>query len=278
MSVLSSAESWLASMRSSYLSKQVALIRGANTTSDVSAMHGSSLVDVQQSDGLIVKTKTVDFIIPVSQYVFDGITEEPANGDRIELSDGRIFEAMDLGGEKCWRWHTRSATHYRIHCKCVNSTIAATEDATLLGGAEAWLNAMRADHLSINAILRRGAFETPSVEMMHGSTLVDFNTIDGLMIHSKIADFVIDRDKYLIDGDLATPSAGDQIELDDGRIYELVEVGDAVWRWHDRAGRSYRVHSRCVYFVPPDGGVTVPPTFDSTIATFDSVLYTFDMV
>lgn len=117
----------------------------------------------------------------------------------------------------------------------------------VLAAAQSWLGTMRRAYMAIagGVTIRRGAFETTSVVAFHGSTLVENEGVDGLSIRSSIADFIIRRSEYRISGTAVPPEPGDQIELADGRIYEVTELGlERCWRWHDRAASDYRIHTR----------------------------------
>lgn len=117
--ILASAEAWLSTQRELWLSKLVTVRRGVDETPSVSAMHGSTLAENQTADGLSLRSKVSDFVIEVSDYQIDAVAVEPLPGDQIILDDGRVFELMELGDEKCWRWHNRAGTTYRIHTRYV---------------------------------------------------------------------------------------------------------------------------------------------------------------
>ena len=73
-------------------------------------------------DNIIIHAKTVDWLIDAAAIG----NHEPQPGDTIEFLDpGRDskYEVMALAGEKCWRWHGRNNTTYRIHTKLVSETV-----------------------------------------------------------------------------------------------------------------------------------------------------------
>jgi hypothetical protein len=89
-------------------------------TADIPAVVGRSEFDIQQSDGLLLHTNTVDFIIRVEDLVLDETATEPVHGDRITY-DGEVYELMPIAGENGWRYTDEHRYAYRIHTKHVDT-------------------------------------------------------------------------------------------------------------------------------------------------------------
>lgn len=118
----------------------------------------------------------------------------------------------------------------------------------VIANAENWLATQRAEYLSKEVTLKRGASERSGIAAMQGSTRAENTDLEGLSIRTKVVDFVIDVNQYYImSGSLLEPTAGDQIIRADGLIFEVAEIGaEPCWRWHDRASSAYRIHTKHV--------------------------------
>ena len=153
MDLLGKAEDLVRSVRRQSLSKVVTYRRTIVTRVDecgledqIPNMTGTldTLVATQaetraQSDDgeLILNTKIVDWLFEAADlFLTYELTEQsegdedyaaslefdelavPKPGDRI-IWDGKTFELMAIGGEKCWRWHGRDGKSYRVHTRLV---------------------------------------------------------------------------------------------------------------------------------------------------------------
>lgn len=92
-------------------SSPVLYTRG-ETTKTVNAVIGETQVEAPDYDGVMIKSKTADFLI-----LKDDLGMEPRRGDKI-THDGVIFDVTPTGAdEKAWRFTTGHRNMYRIHTK-----------------------------------------------------------------------------------------------------------------------------------------------------------------
>ena len=105
MGMLEDAEQSLRGWRREHLTTT-----GAYNSTPTPVTQASTDVDTQFTDGLIVESKTVDWLIDAAD-----LSSPPVLGDRIVVADV-TYEVMAIGG-KCWRWHGRTNSTYLIHSK-----------------------------------------------------------------------------------------------------------------------------------------------------------------
>jgi hypothetical protein len=101
--------------------KTVTLQRGSQTTSGVTALLGTQLLKVTDSDGNPQTIRTdKDFLISRTDYQFGSVAVEPLRQDKIlETIDGTTatYELLPYGDEPIYRWADEFRKVYRIHTK-----------------------------------------------------------------------------------------------------------------------------------------------------------------
>jgi len=105
---------WLEQMRTQHCSSPVTYRRDELTVA-VNATFGRTSYEIADESGLTIGAHVWDFLI-----LADDLSLEPEPGDVI-AANGRKYEAMNLGGERCWRWSDPYRGTYRIHTKDVGA-------------------------------------------------------------------------------------------------------------------------------------------------------------
>jgi len=117
--LLERASSWLADQRAKFASRLVTYQRKAGGSITVNACLGSSQFEAENSQGLIERYESRDFLVKASELVMDGETFLPQHGDRIvDGQAGMTYEVLEAGGE-CWRYSDPHRISLRIHTKQV---------------------------------------------------------------------------------------------------------------------------------------------------------------
>jgi hypothetical protein len=122
--LLAKGADMLAQSQRHYVSSKVAYTRGTSV-SRIPATRGRTEVDVVDAAGMVLREDAWDFIIHVDDMKIDGIRTEPANGDRIIVSDTAFpnreytFEVMGIAGGPPFRFADEYRRQYRIHTKLV---------------------------------------------------------------------------------------------------------------------------------------------------------------
>lgn len=114
---------WLEEQRNAHLVKAVTYHRGASSV-EVPAMVGATRFEVDDGYGVIVEQDMRDRIIAADELVLDGERTLPELGERIheERDDVTyIYEVMNLGAERHYRFCDPSGKTLRIHTKHVGS-------------------------------------------------------------------------------------------------------------------------------------------------------------
>jgi len=99
----------------------------SSTTSDVTATIGSSEFDALDLGGVLIdETRTVDFMIQVSDYIIAGEIAEPARGDVVTTTYGSTDVSYIVtspgGGRPAWQYSDRGRSLYRIHTTEITET------------------------------------------------------------------------------------------------------------------------------------------------------------
>ena len=99
----------------------------SSTTSDVTATIGSSEFDAIDLGGVLIdETRTVDFMIQVSDYIIAGEIAEPARGDVVTTTYGTTDVSYVVsspgGGRPAWQYSDRGRSLYRIHTTEITET------------------------------------------------------------------------------------------------------------------------------------------------------------
>lgn len=108
---------WLEQQRSSHCSSPVTYRRG-ETELPVSATLGQTRYEVEDEYGLRIDAHATDFLIRAADLI--PTFGQPQLGDRI-VSEGVVYEVLDLAGQGHWRWSDPYRTTIRIHAKEVGT-------------------------------------------------------------------------------------------------------------------------------------------------------------
>ena len=73
----------------------------------------------QNRDGLIEEVRGRDYLIAVTDLIFDEVAVLPERGDRIRHEDGSQWEVLPLDSEQCFRIYGEPAKFLRVHTKRV---------------------------------------------------------------------------------------------------------------------------------------------------------------
>jgi hypothetical protein len=118
--LLETGSSWLGTVRRAHAGRTVAFRRGV-LSAEVTATVGRTVFEVQDADGLLVRTESRDYLIDADLLTAFG---EPQAGDEIvDVLAGvsTVFEVMAPGGSPPWDWHDRWNACYRIHTKIIGT-------------------------------------------------------------------------------------------------------------------------------------------------------------
>jgi hypothetical protein len=114
------ASDWLYEQMDAHYSETVTIRRGALSNADVTATRGKNRFEIVDEQGQVLEVETVDWLIRASEYTLGGSPVVPAEGDKIEITDGEItytFQVMTLADEPAWVWADNYHERYRIHSK-----------------------------------------------------------------------------------------------------------------------------------------------------------------
>lgn len=104
--------------RKDTMAETITYSRGSSSV-QISATRGRSEFEVIDQNGIQHDLTSQDFICHVSDLVLDGSQKIPVPGDRVETSDGKAFEVMQMTGVPAYRFSDEQKTIYRIHTKVV---------------------------------------------------------------------------------------------------------------------------------------------------------------
>ena len=100
--------------------REFTLSRGTVATADVVAVTATRIYERIDSGGIGTEIESVDFDLPASSYLIDGVQVDPAPGDR--FGDGEnAWEAMAIGRRKCFEPLDGDALAIRVHTRKVVS-------------------------------------------------------------------------------------------------------------------------------------------------------------
>lgn len=108
---------WLASQRSAHAGTRVTYSDGDHSI-ELLAVVAASEFEQAETDGLISRLQTRDYIIEAEALAVAGDQIEPQAGHRIREADGpvvRVFEVVSPGSEPPWRWSDPYHQSLRIH-------------------------------------------------------------------------------------------------------------------------------------------------------------------
>jgi hypothetical protein len=117
--LLQTASIWLDGVRHSHLVQSVTYVRPSVGQVIVNATLGATVYEIDDSQGIGIKTESRDFILRADDLVLAGQKELPEAGDRIEVTLNGVkqtYEVMPLGGEPS-RDSDRYKEVLRVHSK-----------------------------------------------------------------------------------------------------------------------------------------------------------------
>lgn len=118
MPMLDSASAWLDRTLAVAAGVSVVLRRGAAKSATVTAVVGSTEYDESNGDGIIERRQSRDYLIAKLDYVINGVTEDPCEGDIIEEGDRR-YRVSPMSDEPPARHSDAEKRMWRIHTKLV---------------------------------------------------------------------------------------------------------------------------------------------------------------
>lgn len=95
--------------------------RRGGSSVQVVATVGKTTRDVDESDGLVTRYESRDFLVTAAELVLGGVRVMPLPGDQVVEGDGTVCELMDFPGEGYWRWSDPYRVTLRIHTKRVSA-------------------------------------------------------------------------------------------------------------------------------------------------------------
>lgn len=112
MDMLQKGLAWLNRQRETYLADEISYTRNCcGETLMIPATKGSTLFRSEDSYGVVIRVRSVDFIVSASALGF-----APDRGDEI-VCNNRIYEVLAPNKEPVWRWSGNSREMIRIHTK-----------------------------------------------------------------------------------------------------------------------------------------------------------------
>ena len=127
--------------------------------------------------------------------------------------------------------------------------------ADLLEQGVAWLDGMRAAHLSRQVTYERGG-ESVQIAATLGSTTYEVADESGATVEAKATDFIVSADALVLAGEQVTPQPGDRIRVPAGGkvlVFEVLDLaGAGHYRPADPFGKALRIHAKQV--ATEDGG------------------------
>lgn len=94
------------------------LSRGITETTGVAAVTATRTYERVDGNGGVVEVESVDFDLPASSFVVDGVAVDPSPGDR--FGDGTdVWEVMPLGRRKCFEPMDGDGLVIRVHTRKV---------------------------------------------------------------------------------------------------------------------------------------------------------------
>lgn len=116
--VLGTAAAWLHGQLRSHASRVVTYRRGSQSV-ELPAVVGQTTTERDDGSGMVLRSKTRDYLIAVADLAIEGQSTQPQRGDRIEESDGHVYQVLPLGSDPEWRYSSPINTVYRVHTRLV---------------------------------------------------------------------------------------------------------------------------------------------------------------
>ena len=120
--LIANGAAWLADQRKAHLSKEIAYVNGATTTTLLATI-GRTEFEVVGEGGVMERIESRDFLVATADLL-----NAPARGDQIRETLGStvfVFEVMaPVQSAPPWRWADAQRTAYRIHTRLVGTEAA----------------------------------------------------------------------------------------------------------------------------------------------------------
>jgi len=119
----------------------------------------------------------------------------------------------------------------------------------LLEQGSRWLDRQRRKSMAREVVYSRGS---ASVTLLATIGRTEFEQTDqyGVVHRIESRDYLVTAEDLVLDGQLTTPKAGDQIRESDGavtRVYAVLAPGDEPpWRWSDPYRVTLRIHTKSI--------------------------------
>ena len=92
--------------------EHIEYMRDGLSVGEVCAKDGQSVLYTQEYGGVTMHVHRMDFIVRAQDLKI----ARPAVRDII-VWEGKRYAVCDTDADKCWRWHDRKQTTYRIHAE-----------------------------------------------------------------------------------------------------------------------------------------------------------------
>ena len=116
---------WLEGKRTRCMTQSVVYLRGEESV-EVSATIGSTVFNVDDGAGALLRVESRDYLILAADLVLGGNAILPKRGDQIRETGGAggdqvfVYEVVGPGNEPCWRWSDGYRQTLRVHTKQVD--------------------------------------------------------------------------------------------------------------------------------------------------------------
>ena len=115
--MLTTGNSWLSSTLKANAGEVIAYSRGVISTEGMTVTRGRTAFETTDTDGFIITSHSVDWLILASDLVLDGEVVLPDVRDYVTDSDGRIYTVLILPGGTHYRFQDPQQTMLRIHTR-----------------------------------------------------------------------------------------------------------------------------------------------------------------
>jgi len=112
--MMSDAENWLTDQLKEYAGVTITYSRGASSVS-LTATIGSTEFESDDSAGVYVRFRSIDFLVKASDLIISEAVITPARNDTITY-DGDTYEVLPPGGQQVYQ-PTPHVKQLRIHTK-----------------------------------------------------------------------------------------------------------------------------------------------------------------
>ena len=114
---------WLEGRRREHLSRPVTYRRGPDAV-EVPATVAATRFEVDDGTGMVLEAEVRDYLIAAADLVLSGERTLPERGDEIvetRAGEAFVYEVMDLGPERHYRFSDPDRTTLRIHTRHVRT-------------------------------------------------------------------------------------------------------------------------------------------------------------